>query len=207
MILAEEGILDGRMWKEHFFRWGLLISVVFICTACTKNTASPVRESGAEIPQALIYVTNDVHYLAESLHDRGPRFQRVINERGGKNIDAQEGILGGFRFSAEWEKPDGILFNGDLTYNGERESHLALARYLDELERSGTRVYVIPGNHDINNPLARSFFRDHARVTESVSPREFEKIYRNFGYDEAVSRDRKTLSYVAEPLRLPFIHK
>jgi 3',5'-cyclic AMP phosphodiesterase CpdA len=188
------------MYKGRRFRWRVFVSAFFICTACQENAAPPVKAPGADIPRALIYVTNDVHYLAESLHDRGPRFQRVINERGGRNIDAQEGILGGLRFSVERERPDIILLNGDLTYNGERESHLALARYLEELERSGARVYVIPGNHDINNPLARSFFKDHARVTESVSPREFETIYRNFGYAEAVLRDRKTLSYVAEPM-------
>jgi 3',5'-cyclic AMP phosphodiesterase CpdA len=201
MVLTEEGILDGRMWKEHFFPWGLFVSVVFICTACTGKTAPPAKEGGAELPRALIYVTNDVHYLAENLHDRGPLYQRVIASQGGKNIDAQEGILGGFRFSVERERPDIVLLNGDLTYNGERESHAALARYLGELEQSGARVYVIPGNHDINNPLARSFFKGHARYTKPVSPREFERIYRNFGYAEAISRDRGTLSYVAEPLR------
>jgi 3',5'-cyclic AMP phosphodiesterase CpdA len=189
------------MRKEHFFRRGLFIGVIFACAACTENAALPAGEGGAEIPQALIYVTNDVHYLAENLHDRGPLYRRVIAEQGGKNIDAQEGILGGFRFSVERERPDIVLLNGDLTYNGERESHVALARYLGELEQSGARVYVIPGNHDINNPLARSFFQGHARYTKPVSPRDFKKIYRNFGYAEAISRDRKTLSYVAEPLR------
>jgi 3',5'-cyclic AMP phosphodiesterase CpdA len=189
------------MYKGHLFRWWVFVSAFFICAACQENAAPPAKESGADIPQALIYVTNDVHYLAESLHDRGPLFQRVINARDGKNIDVQEGILGGLRVSVERERPDIILLNGDLTYNGERESHLALARYLEELERSGARVYVIPGNHDINNPLARSFFEDHAGAVESVSPREFEKIYRNFGYAEAVFRDRKTLSYVAEPMQ------
>jgi 3',5'-cyclic AMP phosphodiesterase CpdA len=189
------------MYKEHLFRWGLFVSMVFVCTACTENAAPPAKEPGAGIPQALIYVTNDVHYLAESLHDRGPLYQRMIAEGGGKNIDAQEGILGGLRFSVERERPDIVLLNGDLTYNGEQESHLALARYLEELEQSGARVYVIPGNHDINNPLARGFFKGHAQYTRSVSPREFEKIYRDFGYGEAISRDRRTLSYVAEPLR------
>jgi 3',5'-cyclic AMP phosphodiesterase CpdA len=201
MVLLQEGILKTSMDKGRVFRWRVFVSVFFICTACQKNAAPPAKEPGADIPGALIYVTNDVHYLAEGLHDRGPLFRRVINEGGGKNIDAQEGILGGFRFSVERERPDIVLLNGDLTYNGERESHVALARYLEELERSGARVYVIPGNHDINNPLARFFLKDHARPAESVSPREFEKIYRNFGYDEAILRDRKTLSYVAEPMR------
>jgi 3',5'-cyclic AMP phosphodiesterase CpdA len=187
------------MHKDLFFR-RLFVSAVFVCTACMENAVPPVKEGGAEIPQALMYVTNDVHYLAESLHDRGPLYQRVIAEQGGKNIDAQEGILGGLRFSVERERPDIVLLNGDLTYNGEQESHLALARYLEELEGSGARVYVIPGNHDINNPLARSFFKGRAQYTKPVSPREFERIYRNFGYAEAISRDRGTLSYVAEPL-------
>jgi 3',5'-cyclic AMP phosphodiesterase CpdA len=189
------------MYTGPLFRWCFFVSAFFICAACRENAAPPAKDPAADIPPALIYVTNDVHYLAESLHDRGPLFQRVINEGGGKNIDAQEGILEGFRFSVERERPDIVLINGDLTYSGERESHLALARYLEELEGTGARVYVIPGNHDINNPLARSFFEDRARPVKPVNPREFSRVYRNFGYAEAISRDRKTLSYVVEPLR------
>jgi 3',5'-cyclic AMP phosphodiesterase CpdA len=189
------------MYKKRLSLFGLFLSAVFIYTACMENAVPSPKEPGADVSGVLLYATNDVHYLAENLHDRGSRFQRLITEQGGKNIDAQEGILEGFRFSVKRESPDIILFNGDLTYNGERESHLAFARYLAELERCGARVYVIPGNHDVNNPLARSFFKERTQHVESASPREFERIYRNFGYAEAISRDRMTLSYAAEPLR------
>jgi 3',5'-cyclic AMP phosphodiesterase CpdA len=188
------------MDKRYRSLFGLFLSAFFTVSSCAEKAVSPAKEPGADVPGVLIYVTNDVHYLAENLHDQGPLFQRVLTAQGGKNLDAQEGILEGLRFSVEREKPDIVLFNGDLTYNGERESHLAFARYLEGLEQSGTRVYVIPGNHDINNPQARSFFNSNAQYTRPVSPGQFKRIYRNFGYAEAVSRDRRTLSYVAEPL-------
>ena len=90
--------------------------------------------------------------------------------------------------------------SGDLTNNGEKKSHQKLANLLGEIERSGkTKVLVIPGNHDIDNPWARSFEGDKQVLADSVSPKEFTKIYGDFGYKEAISRDKKTLSYLATP--------
>jgi 3',5'-cyclic AMP phosphodiesterase CpdA len=189
---------------RRFALCGLL--VLLLLAACQGSVRGGAQGGAknppgdAALPAALrIYVTNDVHYLAGGLHDQGARYQRVLAERDGKNMEMIEPILRSLRYTAERERPDILLLNGDLTYNGEAASHRGLASYLGALERLGTRVYVIPGNHDIDNPWARSFFNDHAYYTDVVSPQEFRAIYRNFGYGEALSQDPVGLSYVAEP--------
>ncbi|MDR1429028.1 MAG: metallophosphoesterase [Spirochaetaceae bacterium] len=146
-----------------------------------------------------IYITNDVHFLAPSLHDSGQRYRNLISGSDGKNIEALPVLLEALSMTIGAEKPDILLVNGDLTFNGERESHRSLARYFEELEKTGTQVFVLPGNHDIANPFARSFFGNEVRVAPSVNPGEFASIYRNFGFAGALSRDRASLSYVAEP--------
>ena len=94
------------------------------------------------------------------------------------------------------EKPDVVILEGDLTYNGERESHLELAGKLESIEEAGIPVIVIPGNHDINNPEASRFEGESIISTDSITPEEFEEIYDEFGYSEAVSRDPSSLSYI-----------
>jgi 3',5'-cyclic AMP phosphodiesterase CpdA len=175
----------------------LVLVSVLLFAGCVRTQG----HTGGKPPQeALIYVTNDTHFLAESLHDDGPRFRSMITGGDGKNIAAQDALFGALGRAIEAERPDVLLINGDLTFNGERESHRGLANHLAEFEKSGIAVLVIPGNHDINNPYARSFFNNTSTVAAGVSPNKFKRIYGKFGYDEAVSKDRNSLSYVAEPL-------
>ncbi|MBV5304332.1 MAG: metallophosphoesterase, partial [Chlorobium sp.] len=96
------------------------------------------------------------------------------------------------------DNPDILLITGDLTKDGEKVSHEAFAEYLAELENCGIKVYVIPGNHDINNPDAMGYNGSTATPVESVSAEDFQAIYANFGYGEAIYRDPSSLSYVAE---------
>jgi metallophosphoesterase superfamily enzyme len=51
---------------------------------------------------------------------------------------------------------DFVLIAGDLTHDGELPSHQRLVRSLGHLTAAGKKVFVVPGNHDIDNPNARS---------------------------------------------------
>ncbi|MDR0388529.1 MAG: metallophosphoesterase, partial [Spirochaetaceae bacterium] len=191
------------MGKKHTFGFIFLFSVLAAFAAGCGILGSPQgtgERPGSGRREISIFITNDVHFLAPSLHDNGPRYRAIISGHDGKNTEAQPALLGALHRAVETEKPDILLLNGDLTFNGERESHESLARYLGELEKTGTSVFVLPGNHDISNPFARSFFNNEARVVPSIRPREFASIYRDFGFAEALSRDRASLSYTAEPL-------
>jgi len=142
----------------------------------------------------------DIHYLAESLHDEGSAFKKLVYEGDGKNTELIHEILEAYRFALKKEKPDILLVTGDLTLNGEEASHLALASWFKEIESLGIRVFVLPGNHDILNPWARGFSKARAYPTDSVTPEEFRALYRNCGFDEALARDIDSLSYVVEPV-------
>ena len=97
------------------------------------------------------------------------------------------------------EHPKVVLVTGDLTKDGERVSHQYLVdHFLSKLRRSGVRVFVIPGNHDVNNPHAVVFDGDKTRRTTTVSPSEFASIYADYGYGQALARDAASLSYVAQ---------
>lgn len=92
--------------------------------------------------------------------------------------------------------PDVLLVTGDMAHDGDETTHRRMAAWLNTLHRSGMRVFVIPGNHDINNPNVRSLSAKDATAF-SVTPYRFEQIYAPFGFDAAVSRDTASLSYLA----------
>ena len=94
------------------------------------------------------------------------------------------------------ERPDGVILSGDLSYNGEKASHLELAEKLGRIKDAGIPVLVIPGNHDINNNSAARIEEEQRLPAEKTSPEDFETIYRAFGYEDAVSRDPNSLSYM-----------
>jgi len=96
-------------------------------------------------------------------------------------------------------RPGFVLIPGDLTKDGELSSHRLLAdSLLRPLRDAGIKVFVIPGNHDVNNPHARCFDGDSAYRTATVGPEEFAEIYADYGYGEAIARDPNSLSYVVQ---------
>jgi 3',5'-cyclic AMP phosphodiesterase CpdA len=146
-----------------------------------------------------IYITSDVHNFSDELTDKKEAYQKYISSGNGKQIEYIGEIIDAFVYDIKRKKPDVLIISGDLTNNGEKASHLELAKKLETIEKSGTNVYVIPGNHDISNPWARELRNDKQYVADTIDENEFSKLYASFGFDEAISRDDKTLSYLVTP--------
>jgi 3',5'-cyclic AMP phosphodiesterase CpdA len=177
-----------------------LLLVLFSFTGCTfisrKSAKDSVQSSDKD---KVIYITSDIHYLSDKLIDGGEAYTKFANSRDGKQLGYIDEIFDAFTYNIKNTKPDLLIISGDLTCNGEKESHLDLAEKLNTIEENGTSVYVIPGNHDVSNPWARGFKDTKQYKTESVDEKEFSEIYSDYGYDEAISRDEASLSYLAAP--------
>lgn len=91
-----------------------------------------------------------------------------------------------------------LLIPGDLTKDGEKQSHIDLVKKLNPLIAKGIRIFVIPGNHDINMPNSVGYSGTQTYKVENIDPSEFVSIYHNFGFDKAFERDSTSLSYAAE---------
>lgn len=55
---------------------------------------------------------------------------------------------------------------------------------------------MIPGNHDINNHDASVYYGARKEPAPYIDGPEFHEIYHEYGYDQALSRDVSSLSYV-----------
>ena len=190
--------------------------VLFLCLAAAALVLlarlSP-REEGVEVTYVpmqpvTIMVAADPHFLAPSLTDGGAAFLNVVTHADGKYMQRIGEITDALFDRADAERPAALILSGDLTFNGERESHEAFAQKCASLEAQGVPVLVLPGNHDLDRPDAARFEGDQIAPVESVTAADFRAIYAAFGYDEALSEDEHSLSYVCrlcDGLRVLFV--
>ena len=121
----------------------------------------------------------------------------VVTDADGKVMPRIDGLVRAFARQICREKPAALILSGDLSFNGARESHEALAGILSEIEAGGVPVYVMPGNHDLDSGMAARFSGEGVELVEGVTAGEFAGIYADFGFSEALSRDPSSLSYTA----------
>jgi len=159
----------------------------------------PAAGRGEGSPEFVAVVATDLHYLAPGLNDGGAAFERFQDGGDGKETARAPAILDAFIREIAALGPDFLVLTGDLTNNGEKASHLEMAEKLRGIEASGVEVLVVPGNHDVANPWARRFSGEAQYAAEGLSAAGFARVYRDFGYGQALSRDPGTLSYVAAP--------
>lgn len=141
-------------------------------------------------------IASDLHYQSPLMTDFGEAFQNFVRNDDGKVVEYVDSITDAFLAEVAEKQPDALILSGDLTQNGEKVNHEELAKKLRLLESQGVPVVVIPGNHDINHPSAASFEGTEKKKADNINAEEFYSIYREFGYDEAMDRDEKSLSYI-----------
>ncbi|PKL23357.1 MAG: hypothetical protein CVV47_15645 [Spirochaetae bacterium HGW-Spirochaetae-3] len=170
---------------HSFPRRALLTLALGLASAapCLAQAATPV------------FVISDLHYLAPALRDDGKAFRDTVMSGDGKDTGRMDALLDALE--RELPRPSILLVTGDLSLNGEEESHRALARRFEALGGSGVRVFVIPGNHDLENPWAIRFSGSRRLRTPSVSAERFRELYARSGYAAADSVDPSSLSYYA----------
>ncbi len=127
-----------------------------------------------------LMVVSDLHYLSPSLYEDRDLLEQALRSGDGKITQYGEELLAALYQEILLEHPDALIVTGDLTLNGEKKSHTALAEWFRTVEESGVPVWVIPGNHDINTFSPVAFTGGAYQQTETVTPEEFADIYADF---------------------------
>ncbi len=144
-------------------------------------------------------ILSDLHYFADSAMGSTEQDKQEFNEMmlmnnstSGIAPELTDAALKNIEESANNGEIDFVLIPGDLTKNAEYSAHLELTSKLRAFEQStGVPVYVINGNHDINNQRAAYYDGENLisakkspelRDTLDTTPQEFEALYADFGY-------------------------
>ncbi len=176
------------------------ILLILLAGGCKKKSDDCIK--GTNVSKAYnIVVMSDNHYMDPSLLVKdGPAFQTYLINNG-KLLVASDAILREFigEVLNMNPRPNLVLIPGDLTKDGELQSHLSVHLYLEQLIQAGIKVRVIDGNHDIYNPNAYVFDDSTKTRVPNIGPNMFRSIYSDCGYSDAIAADPYSLSYVSEP--------
>jgi len=175
----------------------ILIGSALLLTGCHQNTTEKLPPVKGRNLTAM--VISDDHVIAPSLHDNGSAFDSYAGNDAGADLKYSATIFKAFIAKAIATKPDVVIVSGDITNNGEKASHEYVAKQLQRLTQHRIHVYVIPGNHDLNNPQTRGFKGKKQHEVEATDAAQFKQIYAKAGYNEAVAHDSNSLSYLVKP--------
>ncbi len=189
--------------------FGVLLALAALCTAAAflifgAATVFTIIEDATGLTlggqkATKIIVMTDIHYLSPKLTDNGTFFTSLVTNSDGKTMLVIEELADAFIQQVLDEAPDAVVLSGDMTFNGEYQSHLDFAEKLTALTDAGIAVFALPGNHDLNYSQAASFAGDGYTYVDSITPAQFREVYAAFGYggEALMAADESSLSYMA----------
>jgi len=138
----------------------------------------------------------DLHYFENSLGAEGEAYEaRSLTDQ--KCIAETGAIIdSAFALIAADTEPDIILIAGDMTFNGEAESHKAMKQKLDALREAGKTIYMITGNHDGNHE-AYAFSGAERIPVEETRREDLQTIYHEYMTKHAIAVYGDGICYVA----------
>ena len=163
--------------KRHFFAGGkrILKTAAALLAALLLTGAA-----GAASAESRLMVVSDMHYMARELYQDSDIFLQALRRGDGKITQDSDELLSALYRQILQERPDALIVTGDLTFNGEKKSHIALAEWFQTVVDAGVPVWVIPGNHDINVPSPIGYAKGMYYGVEAVTAEEFGEIYADF---------------------------
>lgn len=143
------------------------------------------------------YLITDTHYFKSELGCSGKEYDEFMRFEQKCFAETQSINESVFDYLKTADETDTLLIAGDLSFNGEKESHLEFIKLLDELKASGKRIYVVTADHDFKDePFA---FGENGRYApEGTKREELYDLYYEYGFKDAIAVDKKHLSYVAQ---------
>ncbi|MBQ7741243.1 MAG: metallophosphoesterase [Eubacterium sp.] len=146
------------------------------------------------------YLVADPHYFKNSLGARGKEYDDFMHYEQKCFAETQAINEAVFDFLEKADEADNVFFCGDLSFNGEKESHLAFIEHLNKLRKSGKKVFVITADHDFKEKREDCFAYDENGLNHPLNTKREELIdlYSDFGFKDAIAVDKQHLSYVAQ---------
>ena len=150
---------------------------------------------------ANFYLITDTHFFKNDLGAYGKEYDDFMRFEQ-KCFAETEAINNAvFDLLAKTEKTDNILIAGDLSFNGEKESHKGFIKLLNELKSKGKNVYVVTADHDFKNEGDKCYGYTTEKgkfEVEATRRNELYDLYYEFGFKNAIAVDTQHLSYVAQ---------
>ncbi|MBO5858198.1 MAG: metallophosphoesterase [Clostridia bacterium] len=143
------------------------------------------------------YLVTDTHYFEPSLGCEGAAYDEYMKREQYFMAESRDIVRATFDEIAADNSVDLVLIPGDLSKNGEIESHKSFIKELDKLKDSGKKIFAITAGHDYGE-TSRAYVGDNVLDVEGTPFASLREFYKDYGYSQAIAVDDSTLSYVAE---------
>lgn len=143
------------------------------------------------------YLLTDTHYFEESLGAEGKAYEEYMKTEAFYLKESSTINKAVFNKLKEDKETEIIIIPGDLSKDGEYESHKSLIKELNDLKEAGKKIFVLTAGHDYNE-YGRGYKNDEFVKSKGTEFKELYDLYYEFGYKDALSVDKETLSYVAQ---------
>ena len=121
----------------------LLLATALACGGHNQDS------SKVPVGKASFAVMSDTHvHDTATLGASGAEFEAYLAQDRKMIVESQE-TLDATLTDLKTQKLDFLLITGDLTKDGEKVNHQLMASKLAQVRALGTKVFVIPGNHDV----------------------------------------------------------
>ncbi|MBE6814404.1 MAG: metallophosphoesterase [Ruminococcaceae bacterium] len=161
------------------------------------HSANTARINGNCMKKLKFYLLTDTHYFEESLGAEGKAYEEYMKTEAFYLKESSAINKAVFKKLKEDKETELIIIPGDLSKDGEYESHKSLINELNDLKQSGKKIFVLTAGHDYNEH-GRSYKNDEFVPVKGTEFKELYNLYYEFGYKDALSVDEETLSYIAE---------
>ena len=143
------------------------------------------------------YLVTDTHYFENELGAGGPAFEKNMLTEQYFMKESSAIVKTVFDRIIADKESDIVIIPGDLSKNGEKESHKSFIKELYRLKENGKKVFVITAGHDYND--SAYVLKGDGRVpVEGTDFNDLCEMYRDFGYGDAIAIDEPTHSYMAQ---------
>lgn len=143
------------------------------------------------------YLVTDTHYFEPSLGASGAAFEEYMKREQYFMAESSDIIKAIFADIAADKETEYVIIPGDLSKNGEIESHKSFLKELYKLRDAGKKVFVLTAGHDYNEK-SRAFVDDEQIEVEGTPFKLLPELYKDFGYSQAIAVDEQSLSYTAD---------
>lgn len=144
------------------------------------------------------FLITDTHFFSNSLGAYGEGYENFMMTEQKCFAETEAINRATFDYLRKSDEADTVLIAGDLSFNGEKQSHMEFRKLLLELKESGKKVYVVTAGHDIKKDPFCFPGTDDKTPAEGIRFSDLYDIYGEFGYDSAIELNRRHMSYVAQ---------
>lgn len=147
------------------------------------------------------YVMTDLHYYSKTYWHCDPYSAQQINDQL-QLLQSEEIIRTAYQMALEDEECEFVAICGDVTNNGEPNSHSEFYKLTKEYADKGLKIYLITASHDFSYRGELSYAYDikakRIPTIRKVSRSTLKDLYFEFGPRDAIAYEPDSMSFIVQ---------